>query len=253
MGMKRALKREKTYQENIHKERIQKIVEGRKKKLHDKRRRSRLWFVPGILYVGFLGLLTVVFGTSLGNAFLNKVQIRFLKPIVAKSSEKGDQTKEKKEEINTSSLRDQNSKEDRVSSKKDVEKRNYFNTLKERSKELDARELELTELEKELQEQKKEIKKRIQQLKALRVQITDLFEKKIKVNEEKMKKLVDLYSNMKAQQAAKVLETVDEDLAIEIIGRMKKKNAAAVLNLIHPDKAKRLSERYAGYEKEQQK
>jgi flagellar motility protein MotE (MotC chaperone) len=52
---------------------------------------------------------------------------------------------------------------------------------------------------------------------------------------------------MKPQQAAKVFETLDEDLVIEILGRMKKKNAADILNLVKPEKAQILAERYAGY------
>jgi flagellar motility protein MotE (MotC chaperone) len=59
--------------------------------------------------------------------------------------------------------------------------------------------------------------------------------------------LVQVYSNMKPNQAAKVFETMDEDLVIEILGRMKKKNAADILNLVKVDKAQKFSERYAGY------
>jgi flagellar motility protein MotE (MotC chaperone) len=52
---------------------------------------------------------------------------------------------------------------------------------------------------------------------------------------------------MKPQQAAKAFEEMDEDLAIEILGRMKKKNAAEVMNLVKPEKVKIFSEKYAGY------
>jgi flagellar motility protein MotE (MotC chaperone) len=56
-----------------------------------------------------------------------------------------------------------------------------------------------------------------------------------------------MYSNMKPQQAAKVFETMDEELAVEIIGRMKKKNAAEIMNLIKAEKAQIFSEKFAGY------
>jgi flagellar motility protein MotE (MotC chaperone) len=58
-----------------------------------------------------------------------------------------------------------------------------------------------------------------------------------------------MYSNMKAPQAAKVFETMDEDLAVEILGRMKKKNAADIMNLLKPEKAQILSEMFAGYKR----
>jgi len=65
----------------------------------------------------------------------------------------------------------------------------------------------------------------------------------------KVETLVQVYSTMKPAQAAKVLESLDEDLAVEIIGRMKKKNAAEVLNLMKPEKAQSFSEKFAGYRK----
>ena len=52
---------------------------------------------------------------------------------------------------------------------------------------------------------------------------------------------------MKPQSAAKVFEEIDEDLAVEVLGKMKKKQMAEILNLLKPDKAQRLSERFAGY------
>jgi flagellar motility protein MotE (MotC chaperone) len=58
-----------------------------------------------------------------------------------------------------------------------------------------------------------------------------------------------MYSNMKPPQAAKVFETMDEDLVVEILGRMKKKNAADIMNLLKPEKAQIISEKYAGYKR----
>ena len=74
-----------------------------------------------------------------------------------------------------------------------------------------------------------------------------LLEDKIKADDSKVDTLVQMYTNMKPQQAAKVFETLDEDLVIEILSRMKKKSAADILNLVKADKAQVLSERYTGY------
>jgi flagellar motility protein MotE (MotC chaperone) len=54
---------------------------------------------------------------------------------------------------------------------------------------------------------------------------------------------------MKPQQAAKVFETIDEDLAVEVLTKMKKKSAADILNLLKADRAQSLSEKYAGYKR----
>ena len=56
---------------------------------------------------------------------------------------------------------------------------------------------------------------------------------------------------MKPPQAAKVFETLDEDLAVDILTKMKKKNAADILNLLKPERAQSLSEKYAGFRRKQ--
>ncbi len=52
---------------------------------------------------------------------------------------------------------------------------------------------------------------------------------------------------MKPNQAAKIFETMDEDLVIEILTKMKKKTAADILNLIKVEKAQLFAEKFAGY------
>jgi flagellar motility protein MotE (MotC chaperone) len=54
---------------------------------------------------------------------------------------------------------------------------------------------------------------------------------------------------MKPPQAAKIFETIDEDLAVQILGRMKKKSAADILNLMKPEKAQMFTENFAGYKR----
>lgn len=125
----------------------------------------------------------------------------------------------------------------------------HLQKLNERKKELDAREAELNRLETELQAQKSELEKRLEELEQMRTSISSILEDRVKADEEKVETLVQMYSNMKAPQAAKVFETMDEDLAVEILGRMKKKNAADIMNLLKPEKAQTLSEMFAGYKR----
>lgn len=125
----------------------------------------------------------------------------------------------------------------------------HLQKLNERKKELDAREEELNRMESELQVQKVELEKRLKELEEMRTKISSILEDRVKVDEQKVDTLVQMYTNMKAPQAAKVFETMDEDLAIEILGRMKKKNAADIMNLLKPEKAQILSEMFAGYKR----
>jgi flagellar motility protein MotE (MotC chaperone) len=123
----------------------------------------------------------------------------------------------------------------------------HFEKLKERKEALDLREKELGELEEELQKQKVELDKRITQLEDMRNQIAQILKDRVEIDQEKVNKLVDLYSNMKPKQAADVIASINEDLAVEVLAKMKKKSAAEIMNLLPSDKARVLSEKYTGY------
>jgi flagellar motility protein MotE (MotC chaperone) len=104
-------------------------------------------------------------------------------------------------------------------------------------------------LEAELQKRQGELEKKIRQLETMRDEISKTLKNRVTLDKEKVGKLVDFYSSMKPSAAAKVIETVNEDLAVEVLDHMKKKNAAEILDLMNPKKARRLSELLTGYER----
>ncbi len=122
----------------------------------------------------------------------------------------------------------------------------HFEKLKQRKVELDLREKELAELEEELQKQKVELDKRIAQLEEMRGQIAQILKDRVEVDQEKVNKLVDLYSNMKPKQAADVIGSINEDLAVEVLAKIEKESAAEIMNLLPPEKPG-YSEKYTGY------
>ncbi|MBY0553662.1 hypothetical protein K2P97_03980 [bacterium] len=130
---------------------------------------------------------------------------------------------------------------------KKVDDADYLFKLAERKKQLDVREEELNKLAATIEKQKLEVSEKLAKLEETRNKISTALEEKIKVDDVKVDTLVQMYTNMKPVQAAKIFETLDEDLVIEILGRMKKKNAADILNLIKPEKAQIFAERYTGY------
>ena len=126
---------------------------------------------------------------------------------------------------------------------------NYLKKLEERKNQLDAREQELNRIEKELQEQRGEIEKKLGELTQMRQEISSSLDDRVKIDDQKVDVLVQVYSTMKPPQAAKIFESMDEDLAVEILGRMKKKSAADIMNLMKAEKAQAISEKYAGYKR----
>lgn len=128
-----------------------------------------------------------------------------------------------------------------------AEELSVFNKLNDRKKELDQREAEIARLETELQRQRDEIEERLKKLEATRQQISDVLKGRVEQDQEQVKKLVDVYSNMKPTQASRIIESLNEDLAMEILDKMKKKNAAEILNTMNAAKARKLSELLTGY------
>lgn len=126
---------------------------------------------------------------------------------------------------------------------------NHFAKLRERKIELDKREENLNKMESEIQQQRQEVEHKLKELEDVRRKISSVLEEKVAADEQKVENLVNFYSNMKAPQAAKIIESIDEDLAVQVIAKMKKKNAADIMNLLKPEKAQSISEKYVGYKK----
>ena len=94
-----------------------------------------------------------------------------------------------------------------------------------------------------------EVEERIQELEAARQEIARLLKDQKQEDAERLDKLVETYSGMKPQNAARVIASLNENLAISILTRMRKQNASDIMNFMEPSKAKDLSERFAGYKK----
>ena len=129
------------------------------------------------------------------------------------------------------------------------EELSHFNKLNERKGELDRREAELNLLEEELHKQKSEVEARVLKLEQIREDVAGVLKDRVEIDQQRVATLVDFYSNMKPKQAADIFATLNEDLSVEVLTRMKKKNAADILNLLEPAKARALSEKFTGYKR----
>lgn len=206
----------------------------------------------------FTGTIWFWLDPSLGDHIYRQFEIKFLSEGQAKEEVKNKEEKKSSDEakktdpVNApgekiSSAESQNkTTSNKENSNQDL---SYYSKLNEKQQELDLKEKELNELEEELHKQKLEVENRIQHLEKTRDQIAGVLKERMEVDQQKVKTLVELYSNMKPQQAAKVIGTLNEDLAIEVVGQMKKKNAAEIMNLLEPSKAQTITEKFAGYKR----
>lgn len=180
---------------------------------------------------------------------LDKVEINFMGLASAEKAEKPSQpqaSKAEKSAVGEPGTTEAKSAKPESYSEEEI---SHFAKLNDRKKELDQREKELNELEEELHKQRVEVEGRIQKLEEIRAQIASVLKERVATDEEKVNKLVEFYSNMKPKQAADILMTINEELAVEVLGKMKKKNAAEVMNLLPAAKAQTLSEKFAGYKR----
>lgn len=115
-------------------------------------------------------------------------------------------------------------------------------TGEDREQALNAREQALDRKEAELKALELELDGKLENLKALEVRMQKLIDSAGAIQEEKMAHLVDVYSNMKPKQAAQVLETLEESIAVRILAGMSGRKAGEILSSVRADRAAFLSE-----------
>ncbi|GFM37098.1 MotE family protein [Desulfovibrio psychrotolerans] len=108
-------------------------------------------------------------------------------------------------------------------------------SLQQKQEELNRREADLNRLQ-------QEINQKIQNLQQLEQRLQVMLEQAEETKDKKMRHLVDVYSNMKAKQAADVLSTLDEGIAVKILAGMRGRQAGEILTFVNAEKAARLSE-----------
>jgi flagellar motility protein MotE (MotC chaperone) len=211
-----------------------------------KKKKTIPWKLMG---VSFLGLLATAWGFQnfeQVEKYVKRIEISFLGSAMAEEAPAKKAAPAAKDVA--AAKPEEAAKEEKKAALTDDEI-DHLSKLNARKKELDEREEELARAELELQTQKAELDKRLKDLEDVRRGISSVLEEKVKGDDKKIDTLVQMYSDMKPPQAAKVFETMDEDLAVDILGRMKKKNAADIMNLLKSEKAQVLSEKFAGYKR----
>jgi flagellar motility protein MotE (MotC chaperone) len=118
-----------------------------------------------------------------------------------------------------------------------IEKKNR--ELKKREEELRLKEVRLKALEAKILKDLEKIEKSISESK-------EQMGAQDQKTKENVDALVKVYSSMKPEQAASLVEAIDEGLALKIVSGMKSKIAGQVLSKLDVKVAKRISEKLAG-------
>ena len=113
--------------------------------------------------------------------------------------------------------------------------------LASRREELERRGTELDQREALLKAAEQRIEAKVQELKQLQGTMEALVRKYDDEEEARKKSLVKIFETMKPAEAARIFEQMDLPVLLDIIERMKERNAAPVLAQMHPARAKQVT------------
>lgn len=131
-----------------------------------------------------------------------------------------------------------------------VEERRILASLKKERAELQNKKKRVERREKELKLLSEEVENKLQKLKALRQEVQNLFAEKREVEKKRVKKLSRIYQTMDPEKAASALTSVELDLAVAIISKMRSGTAGDILNNMDKKKAAELTTHLSNLENE---
>lgn len=114
-------------------------------------------------------------------------------------------------------------------------------TLSDRREQLDAREVSLDTRELTISAAESRLNDQISELERLETSIQSLLGELDDRNDEQLASLVKLYENMKPKDAARIVNTLDDQLMLSIADRMKPANMAAILADMDIERARTLT------------
>ena len=128
-------------------------------------------------------------------------------------------------------------KEDKKVKSKDIMDLNFLITKK-----VERKEKKISEKKAELLAIQADINEKIAILTKLRDEIRSEVARKKTADDQKIKHLIKVYSAMKPQSAAELIEKLDIKLSIEILSTMKGDAVGKILSLVNTEKAAKISE-----------
>lgn len=120
-------------------------------------------------------------------------------------------------------------------------KNEVFQDLIKRRDELDQREKKLSEREALLEAAQKELDKKLSEMEGVRDELKDLLKQQTAEEATRIQSLVKIYSGMKPKDAARIFNTLDTDILMDVIGSMTESKAGPIIALMDADRAKALT------------
>lgn len=132
-------------------------------------------------------------------------------------------------------ISDRNFIEDSDFSSSEVE---ILQSLVKRREELRQKERVLNQKEALLAAAEKQIESKMVELTSLRGEIEGLLGKQQTEQEDRIKSLVKMYETMKPKDAARIFDTLEEDVLLSVISKMSERKAAPILASMNAERAR---------------
>lgn len=116
-----------------------------------------------------------------------------------------------------------------------------FEDLSKRRKGLEERERELAVREALLKAAEQEIDQKYKELVSLRSEIQDLLVEQSEEEKQRIASLVKIYEGMKPKDAARIFNTLDLDVLLNVVSQMSERKSAPVIASMNPDRARTLT------------
>lgn len=110
--------------------------------------------------------------------------------------------------------------------------------LAERRQELQKRERALNNREALLKAAEQELERKYQELAGIRQEIQGLLKEQSEAEQQRIRSLVKIYEGMKSKQAARIFDTLDLDILVNVMTQMSERKVAPILAEMNPERAR---------------
>lgn len=120
-------------------------------------------------------------------------------------------------------------------------RKEVYQDLMRRRQDLDDRDKELAKREALIKAAENELDRKYQELTGIRNEIQGLLKKQSAEEEARIASLVKIYEGMKAKDAARIFNTLDMDVLLEVVSKMSERKSAPIIAEMDDNRARSLT------------
>lgn len=113
-----------------------------------------------------------------------------------------------------------------------------YRDLTKRREDIDKREKELATRQALLEAAERELDQKVRELTVLRTEIEGLMVKQTEEEKARTQSLVKIYEGMKAKDAARIFNTLDTDVLLQVMTQMSERKSSPILAEMDPERAR---------------